>query len=108
MTDFFRAEGLVVRYGPIVAVREVSVRVEQGEIVALLGANGAGKSSFLNATCGLVPVAGGKVVFRGDELQRLPHGADRTARPGPHSGGKTRLPEAHRRRQPAARRRAPA
>ena len=72
MTDFFRAEGLVVRYGPIVAVREVSVRVEQGEIVALLGANGAGKSSFLNATCGLVPVAGGKVVFRGDELQRLP------------------------------------
>ena len=72
MTDFFRAEDLVVRYGPITAVRGVTVRVEQGEIVALLGANGAGKSSFLNAVCGLVPVAGGRVVFRGDELQRLP------------------------------------
>ena len=72
MNDFFRAEDVTVRYGPIVAVREVSVHVEQGEIVALLGANGAGKSSFLNATCGLVPVAAGKVVFRGEELQRLP------------------------------------
>ncbi len=69
---FFRVDELVVRYGPIVAVRGVSVHVEQGEIVALLGANGAGKSSFLNAICGLVPVASGKAVFRGEELQRLP------------------------------------
>jgi len=70
--EFFRVDDLVVRYGPIVAVREVSLRVEQGEIVALLGANGAGKSSFLNAAAGLVPVARGRVVFRGKELQRLP------------------------------------
>lgn len=69
--ELLRVENLVVRYGPIVAVREVSVRVEQGEIVALLGANGAGKSSFLNALVGLVPVASGRVVFRGEELQRL-------------------------------------
>ena len=91
MTDFFRVEDLVVRYGPIVAVREVSVRVEQGEIVALLGANGAGKSSFLNATCGLVPVAGGKVVFRGDELQRLP--AEQIVRRGLHSEGRRVFPK---------------
>jgi branched-chain amino acid transport system ATP-binding protein len=70
--EFFRVDDLIVRYGPIVAVREVSLRVEQGEIVALLGANGAGKSSFLNAAAGLVPVARGRVVFRGKELQRLP------------------------------------
>lgn len=44
---------------------------EQGEIVALLGANGAGKSSFLNAVVGLVPVSGGTVVFRGEEIQGL-------------------------------------
>jgi branched-chain amino acid transport system ATP-binding protein len=69
--EFFRVDDLIVRYGPIVAVREVSLRVAQGEIVALLGANGAGKSSFLNAAAGLVPVARGKVVFRGKELQRL-------------------------------------
>jgi branched-chain amino acid transport system ATP-binding protein len=69
---FFRVESLVVRYGPIVAVRVVSLRVEQGEIVALLGANGAGKSSFLNAVAGLVPVASGSVSFRGQEIHRLP------------------------------------
>jgi branched-chain amino acid transport system ATP-binding protein len=63
---------LVVRYGPIVAVKDVSVRVEQGEIVALLGANGAGKSSFLNAVAGLVPTAGGTTTFDGEEIQRLP------------------------------------
>ena len=70
--ELLRVDELVVRYGPIVAVREVTLRVEQGEIVALLGANGAGKSSFLNAVCGLVPVAGGRVAFRGEEIQRLP------------------------------------
>jgi branched-chain amino acid transport system ATP-binding protein len=67
-----QVESLVVRYGPIVAVREVSLRVEQGEIVALLGANGAGKSSFLNAVAGLVPVASGTVSFRGEQIARLP------------------------------------
>ena len=69
--DLLAVEGLLVRYGPIVAVREVSLRVGQGEIVALLGANGAGKSSFLNAVAGLVPAAGGRVRFRGEEIQRL-------------------------------------
>jgi branched-chain amino acid transport system ATP-binding protein len=70
-TELLRVDDLVVRYGPIVAVREAGLRVEQGEIVALLGANGAGKSSFLNAIAGLVPVASGRVEFRGEELQRL-------------------------------------
>jgi branched-chain amino acid transport system ATP-binding protein len=69
---FLEIDRLIVRYGPIVAVQEVSVNVEQGEIVALLGANGAGKSSILNAVAGLVPAAAGRVVFRGEELQRLP------------------------------------
>ena len=70
--ELLAVENLVVRYGPIVAVREVSVRVEQGEIVALLGANGAGKSSFLNAVAGLVPAAAGRIVFRGEEIQGAP------------------------------------
>jgi branched-chain amino acid transport system ATP-binding protein len=70
--SFFGVEDLVVRYGPVVAVQSVSLDVQQGEIVALLGANGAGKSSLLNAVAGLVPVASGRVVFRGAEIQRLP------------------------------------
>ena len=72
MADLLAAEELVVRYGPITAVRGVSLRVQQGEIVALLGANGAGKSSFLNAVAGLVPIAGGRVLFKGDVVSRLP------------------------------------
>ncbi len=58
-------ENLEVRYGPIQAVRGVSLAVEQGEIVALLGANGAGKSSLLTACMGLVPPAAGSVAFDG-------------------------------------------
>jgi branched-chain amino acid transport system ATP-binding protein len=72
MADLLVVEELLVRYGPITAVRGVSLRVQQGEIVALLGANGAGKSSFLNAVAGLVPVAGGRVLFRDELVSRLP------------------------------------
>src|SRR5262245_27553516 len=71
MADLLVVEELVVRYGPITAVRGVSLRVQQGEIVALLGANGAGKSSFLNAVAGLVPVASGRVLFRDEPVSRL-------------------------------------
>jgi branched-chain amino acid transport system ATP-binding protein len=52
---------LDVRYGRIGAVRGVSLDVGEGEIVAVLGANGAGKSSLLKAVMGLVPLAGGRV-----------------------------------------------
>jgi branched-chain amino acid transport system ATP-binding protein len=72
MADLLAVEELVVRYGPITAVRGVSLRVQQGEIVALLGANGAGKSSLLNAVAGLVPTSGGRVLFKGDPVTRLP------------------------------------
>jgi branched-chain amino acid transport system ATP-binding protein len=72
MPDLLAVEELVVRYGPISAVRNVSLRVQQGEIVALLGANGAGKSSLLNAVAGLVPVAGGRVLFRDEPIHRFP------------------------------------
>jgi branched-chain amino acid transport system ATP-binding protein len=72
MADLLVVEELVVHYGPITAVRSVSLRVQQGEIVALLGANGAGKSSFLNAVAGLVPISGGRVLFRDELVSRLP------------------------------------
>jgi branched-chain amino acid transport system ATP-binding protein len=69
--DILRVDDLVVRYGPIVAVQNVTLNVQQGEIVALLGANGAGKSSLLNSVVGLVPVAGGTVTFNGEPIQKL-------------------------------------
>jgi branched-chain amino acid transport system ATP-binding protein len=62
---------LCVRYGGITAVRDVSLRVEQGEIVAVLGANGAGKSSTLRAIVGLAPIKSGRVAFQDKDITRL-------------------------------------
>jgi branched-chain amino acid transport system ATP-binding protein len=58
-------EQLTVRYGPVAAVRDVSLQVGAGEIVGLIGPNGAGKSSTLNATIGLVRPAAGDVRLHG-------------------------------------------
>ena len=66
------ARGLEVRYGPVAAVRGVDFTVDAGEIVVLLGANGAGKSSTLNALAGLVPTAGGEVRLGGDPVTGRP------------------------------------
>lgn len=65
-------ENLSVRYGAISAVRGASLRVEKGEIVSLLGANGAGKSSLVNAAVGIVPAAGGRICFEGRDITRTP------------------------------------
>ncbi len=59
---------LEVRYGPVQAVKGISLRVEKGEIVALLGANGAGKSSTLSAIAGAVPAASGEIRLSGDDV----------------------------------------
>ena len=61
-------ENLQVRYGGIEAVKGVSLDVHEGEIVTLLGANGAGKSSTLRAIAGLEKAAGGSIIFRGDNI----------------------------------------
>ncbi len=63
-------EDLVVRYGPIEAVRGVSFAVEEGEIVSLIGANGAGKSSTLRALSGVLRKAGGRVLLRDHDITR--------------------------------------
>lgn len=59
---------LCVNYDHIQALQKVSLNVEEGEIVALIGANGAGKSTALNAISGLVKVTGGKIYFRGRDI----------------------------------------
>ena len=67
----FRAENISVSYGPIRAVRDVSIEVGEGEIVALLGPNGAGKSSLISALIGLIPRTGGRIGFRGEDVTAL-------------------------------------
>jgi branched-chain amino acid transport system ATP-binding protein len=61
-------ERLAVAYGPVLAVRDVSLRVETGQTVALIGANGAGKTSTLAALSGLVRPVRGSVRFDGQEI----------------------------------------
>jgi branched-chain amino acid transport system ATP-binding protein len=61
-------ENLRASYGGIVALHEISFHVQPGEIVALLGANGAGKSSTLKAIMGLMPEAHGAIRFQDQEL----------------------------------------
>src|SRR5512133_2113493 len=62
---------LSVSYDSIKAVNDISFEVARGEIVTLVGANGAGKSSILRAISGLVPYQG-SIRFEGQDLQRLP------------------------------------
>jgi branched-chain amino acid transport system ATP-binding protein len=72
MTAILSVENLDVRHGLLQAVRQGSFEVEQGETLALVGANGAGKTTLLRAIAGAHIPAGGRVLFRGRDLTRLP------------------------------------
>ncbi|UCE30516.1 MAG: ABC transporter ATP-binding protein [Burkholderiales bacterium] len=63
---------LSVSYGNIVALRDVSLRVESGEVVVLIGSNGAGKSTLIKALAGLVTPARGDIRFLGNSLLKRP------------------------------------
>jgi branched-chain amino acid transport system ATP-binding protein len=63
-----RVRNLDVAYGPVAALRRVSLHVDQGEIAAIIGANGAGKSTLLRCLAGLTPARQGEVLFRGDPV----------------------------------------
>ncbi|MHC1761653.1 MAG: ABC transporter ATP-binding protein [Negativicutes bacterium] len=65
-------ESLEVRYGVIPALRGISLHVEQGEIVTLIGANGAGKSTTLKTISGLIRPAAGRITFEGKDLTTYP------------------------------------
>lgn len=73
-------QDLRVAYGQVVAVHGLSLALAEGESLALLGANGAGKTSTVEAIAGLLPVAGGRVVFAGRDIANRP--ADRVVRAG--------------------------
>ena len=68
MEEVLHIDSLKVSYGGIEAVRGISFHVDKGEIVTLIGANGAGKSSTLRTISGLVKPSGGKVVFEGNDI----------------------------------------
>jgi len=65
-------EDIHTYYDAIEALRGVSLRVEEGEVVTIIGSNGAGKSTTLRSISGLTPARSGKVVFQGQEITRFP------------------------------------
>lgn len=67
-----QVKDLQVYYGVIQAIKGVSFEVEQGDIVALIGANGAGKTTILHTVTGLVPARAGSIMFEGQELLKTP------------------------------------
>ena len=68
MGELLRIEGLKVNYGNIKALHGIDLVVEEGQIVTLIGSNGAGKSTTMNAISGIVKTAEGKILFRGQDI----------------------------------------
>jgi len=86
--NILEINNLSVSYGPIKAVKKVSLEINQGEFVALIGANGAGKSSLLKAILGINKVEEGSVIFLQQDITEKP--TDRIV-----SSGLSLIPEGH-------------
>ncbi len=67
-----RVENLDVFYGDLRALDSVSLEVEEGAVVAIVGANGAGKTTLIRSLAGMLAQAHGRVVFRGEDISRWP------------------------------------
>ena len=65
-------KGLQVYYGVIQALKDVSFEVNQGEVIALIGANGAGKTTTLHTVTGLLPAKQGSITFEGVDITKMP------------------------------------
>jgi len=72
MSAMLEVKNIQVAYGKIVAVKDVSVTVNQGEIVTLIGSNGAGKSTTLRTISGLIKPKSGEILFNGKRIDGVP------------------------------------
>ena len=94
-----KIEHLEVRYGDLIGVSDVSLEVPEGSVVALVGSNGGGKTTVLNAIAGLIPVHSGSIWLRGQEIggerrvyEIFPKLAERRSqRAGTMSGGERQM-----------------
>ena len=73
MGEILKIDGISVSYGSIRALTDVSMNVNEGDIVALIGANGAGKSTLLKAIVGLEPLKSGSISFAGETICQPKH-----------------------------------
>ncbi len=72
MSVVLSLSGVNTFYGPIQALRDVSLEVNEGEIVTLIGANGAGKSTLMMTICGNPRAKSGRISYRGEDITNLP------------------------------------
>lgn len=72
MSEMLKISDLKVNYGMIQAIKGISFHVNEGEIVALIGANGAGKTTTLHTITGLVPAKSGSIEFEGKDITKIP------------------------------------
>ena len=86
------ASGIVAGYGQTEILHGVSIAVDRGEVVTVIGPNGCGKSTLMKAIVGLVQVRTGSVIFQGSGYIRSPAGADRADRPLLRPADQQRVP----------------
>jgi len=72
VTTYFEAKNIVVYYDRVMALKGISLSLQKGEIVTLIGANGAGKSTTLRAVTGLTKIRSGEIWFNGQKIDTLP------------------------------------
>jgi len=72
MTTLLSVENLTVAYGAVEALKNISLEIQEGDVVAVLGANGAGKTTLLKAISGLVPIKSGVIRLIGEDLSQYP------------------------------------
>ena len=72
MAAILEVKDLQVYYGVIQALKGISFEVNQGEIIALIGANGAGKTTTLQTITGMFPSKGGSIIYDGQDITRMP------------------------------------
>jgi branched-chain amino acid transport system ATP-binding protein len=72
ITALLSVENLTVAYGAVEALKSVHLAIQEGDVVAVLGANGAGKTTLLKAVSGLVPIKTGTIKLKGEDLSKYP------------------------------------
>jgi branched-chain amino acid transport system ATP-binding protein len=72
ITTLLSVENLTVAYGAVEALKGISLEIQEGDVVAVLGANGAGKTTLLKAISGLVSIKSGTIKLKGEDLSKYP------------------------------------
>ena len=72
MAPLLKLENVTAKYGDIIALRSIDLSVDEGEIVAIIGANGAGKTTTMRTISGLLKNSGGKIEFRNARVDDIP------------------------------------